>query len=151
MAPSVKAAQRLSNIWLEFFACTRIASPLPRPRRRSAAARASTRAAVCAQVQRSAPHTSDVRSGRRLAVSDSRRPRFITGWFFTLLMAAGPANALRPQRLEDGDIVGDGGAAHVEDAAESGILHLHVAGLTGKLHRAQHVPDRKSTRLHSRH
>src|SRR3546814_19971915 len=63
----------------------------------------------------------------------------MTGWFFTLLMAAGPANALRPQRLEDGDIVGDGGAAHVEDAAESGILHLHVAGLTGKLHRAQHV------------
>src|SRR5688500_18506392 len=43
------------------------------------------------------------------------------------------------QRLEDRDVVGDGGAAHVEDAAEPGLRDLHVAGLAGELYRREDV------------
>ena len=39
------------------------------------------------------------------------------------------------QPLEDADVVGDGGAAHVENAAELGAFDLHVAGAVGELHR----------------
>src|SRR5712691_8033964 len=41
--------------------------------------------------------------------------------------------------LEDAHVVGDRGAAHVEDAAELGVLHLHVAGGAHELHRRERV------------
>ena len=40
---------------------------------------------------------------------------------------------LSPQRLEDADVVGDRGAAHVEDAAELGSLDLHLAQIGAQL------------------
>src|ERR1044071_1008915 len=43
------------------------------------------------------------------------------------------------QPLEDADIVGDGGTAHVEDPRKLGIPYLHVAGLAHELHRAERV------------
>src|SRR6266404_3983203 len=44
-----------------------------------------------------------------------------------------------PQRLEDADEVGDGGAAHVEDAGELRVLDLHAAGGARELHRREDV------------
>src|SRR5947208_4415980 len=44
-----------------------------------------------------------------------------------------------PQRFEDADEIGDGGAAHVHDAGEPGIRDLHAAGLSGHLHRRKHM------------
>src|SRR6266446_3501514 len=44
-----------------------------------------------------------------------------------------------PQRLEDADEVRDGGAAHVEDAGELGVLDLDAAGGTGELHGGEDV------------
>src|SRR6516225_12139156 len=38
------------------------------------------------------------------------------------------------QPLQDTDVIGHRGPAHVEDAAESGVFHLHIAGGAGKLH-----------------
>ena len=54
--------------------------------------------------------------------------RDVSGWRWIA------AEAL-PDPLQDADVVGDGSAAHVEDAAEAGVLHLHVAGRAGELHR----------------
>src|ERR1700733_8914387 len=44
-----------------------------------------------------------------------------------------------PQSFEDADVIGDGGAAHIEDTAKLGILDLHVAGCAGELHRGERM------------
>src|SRR6185437_7901730 len=44
------------------------------------------------------------------------------------------------RRLQDRDVIRDRGAAHVEDAAERGVLELHALGrLARKLHRRHHM------------
>src|SRR4051812_35463876 len=50
------------------------------------------------------------------------------------------APAILLRRLEDRDIVGDRGAAHIKDAAEFWVRKLHALGrLPRKLHRGHHM------------
>ncbi len=44
-----------------------------------------------------------------------------------------------PQPFQNADVIGDRGAAHIENAAELGVLDLHVAGFSGELHRRERV------------
>src|ERR1700728_656362 len=43
------------------------------------------------------------------------------------------------QPLQDADVIRHCRAAHVENAAELGVLDLHVAGGAGELHRCERV------------
>src|SRR5581483_2804304 len=49
------------------------------------------------------------------------------------------AAARSPQPLQNADVIGDRGAAHIEDAAEARVLDLHVAGAARKLHGGERV------------
>src|SRR2546421_11812243 len=58
-----------------------------------------------------------------------------------------------PHPFQDAHVIGDGGAAHIEDAAEARALDLHVAGSAGELHGGEDVhgdagrADRMALRL----
>src|SRR5690606_39352429 len=101
------------------------------------AERGKTGRATSPMARTTAPSPSTTATAPRWRLSTVPPRRTSTSTGFAMPDLAPLARLLDP--LEDRDVVGDGGAAHVEDAAELRALDLDAAGLAGQLHGRQHV------------